>query len=213
VFNLINIKLGKWLPTKVQRTLDFLSQPGSLSAAHQSLRGVFSRHESEQLCASLFNAKPKNSHHCLHADTLLDQVSEQEITGYMRNQLLRDSDVMSMACGLELRVPFVDKQLIEAITAIPAKYRLDYGKTLLVKAVPELPTWVVNRPKQGFRFPFDEWFESQWSDMPLAADVPDNITLRPWYRRWSLLILNDWQRRHQVLSHAPNQGSSDKQAP
>ena len=45
-----------------------------------------------------------------------DVVSRLEITRYMRNQLLRDSDVMSMACGIELRVPFLDSELFATMS-------------------------------------------------------------------------------------------------
>ena len=56
-----------------------------------------------------------------------DQVSALELSLYMRNQLLKDSDVMSMAHGLELRVPLVDKTLFERIARVPANQRLRGG--------------------------------------------------------------------------------------
>src|SRR5438067_11687049 len=86
--------------------------------------------------------------------TLQDEVSYLELPRYMRNQLLRDSDVMSMAWSLELRVPFVDASLITAVSRISAKLRLAKGKHLLLDAVPEIPPWVRNHPKRGFTFPF-----------------------------------------------------------
>jgi len=199
-FKWINSSFSKAIPARLQRALDFLSQPGSLTAAQQSLRGHFSQQEANALCHSMnlveSSLNKTNNNAKLDSTTLQDQISELESSTYMRNQLLRDSDVMSMACGLELRVPFVDKELLEAIAPIPAEIRLAYGKKLLVDAVPELPEWVVNRPKQGFRFPFDEWFRSQWNDMPLTRTPPAWIKLTPWYRRWSLLVLNHWQDRH-----------------
>src|SRR5437660_11734898 len=70
--------------------------------------------------------------------TLEDEVSYLEIARYMRNQLLRDSDVMSMAWNLELRVPLVDVKLIGAIEKIPARLRLASGKRLLLSAVPKI---------------------------------------------------------------------------
>ncbi len=199
LFKCLNRLLSKHLPSKLQRALDFLGSPGSLLAAHRSLRGIFSEGESLALCESMGLDKLQHveaSDPDIAKLSVADQVSQLEITSYMRNQLLRDSDVMSMACGLELRVPFVDKELIETILSIPSEQRLSFGKTLLVDAVPELPDWVVNRPKQGFRFPFDEWFSSQWSDLPIAKGVPAWIKLTPWYRRWSLLVLHDWKTRH-----------------
>jgi asparagine synthase (glutamine-hydrolysing) len=115
-----------------------------------------------------------------------------EINGYMRNQLLRDSDVMSMAWGLELRVPLVDRVLLEAIASIPSSIRLAPGKQLLIQAIPDLPSWVVNRPKRGFSFPFEKWMAGEWHDYFPDIDGNKNIPLKPWYRRWSLSILQYW---------------------
>ena len=79
---------------------------------------------------------------------------------YMQNQLLRDTDVMSMSHGLEVRVPFLDedlKNLVEHISPVirfnknqPKKILIDSFKDILPK-----PTW--NRPKMGFTFPLQEW--------------------------------------------------------
>jgi len=179
-----------------RRILDVLSQPGSLVSAQQSLRGIFSELEARTLTDS-FNAQsdglatvePRQSQ-------LADNISELEVSTYMRNQLLRDSDVTSMAWGLELRVPFVDQALIDKISVIPAEYRLEQGKRLLINSVPELPEWVVNRPKQGFRFPFDQWFSADWQSINVSHSVPSWIALTPWYRRWSLVVLSHWVSHH-----------------
>ncbi|MFN9169918.1 MAG: asparagine synthase (glutamine-hydrolyzing) [Dolichospermum sp.] len=125
-----------------------------------------------------------------------DEVSFLELSGYMRNQLLRDSDIMSMNWGLELRVPFVDKTLLETVAPIPSNIRLAQGKKLLTQAITEIPDWVVNRPKKGFSFPFENWMNSEFGDyfdnVHQNLNIPLNIPLNPWYRRWSLAILNHW---------------------
>ena len=54
----------------------------------------------------------------------VNRVSYLESQFYMRNTLLRDSDFMSMAHGLELRVPFLDKMLVEACFRIPGSKKL-----------------------------------------------------------------------------------------
>ena len=198
----LNRSLISLLPSKLLRILDLASHPGSLSAAYQSLRGIFSHHETLELCERLDlhveHSLPNRSldHSYINPKT---RVSELELTGYMRNQLLRDSDVMSMACGLELRVPFVDRQLLETMTRVHPDIRLRQGKKLLIEAVPEIPDWVINRPKQGFRFPFDLWFANKWKDIEVGYDTPTWLSLSPWYRKWSLTVLAAWQKRH--LSH------------
>ena len=190
--------LKRWLPTKLNRVMDFLSQPNSLIAAQQSLRGIFSHHEAltltQEITAqdqlSITNPyEPKHQH-------IKDNVSDIELSTYMRNQLLRDSDSMSMYWGLELRVPFIDSVLFDEVSSIPADLRLEQGKQLLIDSVPEIPEWVSNRPKQGFRFPFDEWFSKNWQHSVIDFNTPTWIKLKPWYRRWSLVVLSDWVKRY-----------------
>ncbi|MBX2848593.1 MAG: asparagine synthase (glutamine-hydrolyzing), partial [Acidiferrobacterales bacterium] len=195
VTRLINRLFKTLLPAKLRRAFDFIGQPNSLNHAHQSLRGIFSHDEaiylSKRVCEQSDLSVSQTSTDPEHAH-LKDQISDLELTRYLRNQLLRDSDVMSMHWGLELRTPFVDSVLFDSIANIPADIRLSQGKRLLIDSVPEIPDWVVNRPKQGFRFPFDEWFANHWQKSPTGIDIPWWIKLLPWYRRWSLVVLNKW---------------------
>jgi len=89
-----------------------------------------------------------------------NQASWIEMNLYMQNQLLRDSDVMSMAHGVEIRVPFLDKDFIEMSMQIKSsvKYAGNYNKQLLIDTFKDiLPEPIWNRPKMGFTFPFKEW--------------------------------------------------------
>ncbi|NND83288.1 MAG: asparagine synthase (glutamine-hydrolyzing) [Gammaproteobacteria bacterium] len=174
---------GRW-----RRALDFLAQPGNAYAAYRSLRSVFAESESTALMQSM-QLVGNVDVPIEVSDASPDWVSKTELSDYMRNQLLRDSDVMSMAWGLELRVPLVDARLLGAVAKIPADIRLARGKQLLLDAVPEIPDWVAQRPKQGFRFPFDQWFADAWSTLPGVPNTPHWIELQPWYRRWSLVML------------------------
>jgi asparagine synthase (glutamine-hydrolysing) len=181
---------------RIKRLGDFLQQTPNSATAYRSFRGIFSHKEA---CAIAQRYLPdrvlpsrNGGNPFLNLPSLEDEVSLLEINGYMRNQLLRDSDVMSMAWGLELRVPLVDRVLLEAIASIPSSIRLAPGKQLLIQAVPELPSWVVNRPKWGFSFPFEKWMAGEWHDYFPDIDGNKNIPLKPWYRRWSLSILQYW---------------------
>jgi len=190
--------LNRSLSPKAKRIADFIAKPGSLQAAHQSLRSTFSNREANDLAYAITGqqADTNTQPDLVLPEKWADKVSALELSTYMRNQLLRDSDVASMSWGLELRVPLVDQRLIDTVTQIPASIRLQYGKKLLIDAVPEIPDWVVNRPKQGFRFPFDHWFSDSWQTLPQLQNIPPWISLKPWYRRWSLLVLSDWMHRH-----------------
>lgn len=181
--------------SRLKRVGDFLQQSPNTQAAYRSFRGIFSHWEACLVAQQYLpdQALPLRSQDPLpKLPSLEDEVSLLEISCYMRNQLLRDSDVMSMAFGLELRAPLVDRVLIEAIASIPSNIRLAPGKQLLVQAVPELPSLVLNRPKRGFAFPFEQWMAGEWRDYFPAVDCDKNIPLKPWSRRWSLGILKHW---------------------
>ncbi|MBK9099393.1 MAG: asparagine synthase (glutamine-hydrolyzing) [bacterium] len=90
----------------------------------------------------------------------LQYISMMESFVYMRNQLLRDSDVFSMMHSLELRVPFVDHMLYSAVLPyLDAGFDKNFPKKMLVDAVGDLPDEIVHRPKQGFTFPFADWMK------------------------------------------------------
>ncbi|MBC6609137.1 asparagine synthase (glutamine-hydrolyzing) [Hymenobacter sp. BT188] len=147
-----------------------------------------------------------------HLDTM-GKISWAEIYGYMVPMLLRDSDQMSMAVGLEIRVPFLDHCLVEAVLGCPQKYKAGPGiKPLLVEAFrSELPQEVYNRPKQGFALPMDEWLRGPLSDflnegITAAADslsLSEPLQLLEsfhkghlhWARVWNWSVLGHWLGR------------------
>ncbi len=91
---------------------------------------------------------------------VVDRVSRLELKGYMANTLLRDSDAMSMAHSLEVRVPLIDHKIVEFATRIPPALKLRRGQTkvLLTEALADLlPPEVIERPKQGFEMPVAHW--------------------------------------------------------
>jgi asparagine synthase (glutamine-hydrolysing) len=166
------------------------------------MRGIFTPTEIDQLLPRYCPWNP-NTHFEIDSyvpsqPDLEDEVSYLELTRYMRNQLLRDSDVMSMAWSLELRVPFVDRKFVDSIERIPAKRRLQKGKRLLLDAIPEIPEWVRNRPKQGFTFPFREWITGEWSDVFRRIERETPIRLKSWYRCWCLFALENFIERNGI---------------
>lgn len=171
-----------------RRLAAFLRGPGTALAAFHAQRGIFTEAEANDLARSLTGGDPGPVDWALDClpDDSGDAVSFLELTRYMRNQLLRDSDVFSMAHGLELRVPFVDACFFSAMAAIPASVRLREGKQLLLEAVPEIPVWVRNQPKRGFHFPFEDWMQGQFGAILTAADKQSTVPLVTWYRRWAL---------------------------
>jgi asparagine synthase (glutamine-hydrolysing) len=79
---------------------------------------------------------------------------------YMQNQLLRDTDAMSMQHGLEVRVPFLDEDFLHTVERIsPAlKFTGAIPKQLLIDSFHDiLPEGIWNRKKMGFSFPLQQW--------------------------------------------------------
>lgn len=173
-----------------RRLAAFLRGGGSWLEAYQTQRGIFTPEEADRLAEHLTGRRVGSSFHGESVggagDAAREIVSRLEFTRYMRNQLLRDSDVFSMAHGLELRVPLVDVRLFEALQRVPAEVRLRQGKRLLLEAVPEVPDWVRNQPKRGFRFPFQQWMEGQFGELLTEAKEQSPVHLGAWYRTWAV---------------------------
>ena len=134
----------------------------------------------------------------------------------MLNTLLRDADVMSMAHGLELRVPFLDPRLVTFLFTLRGEWKLDSNlpKHLLLETLrTSLPADVVQRPKRGFELPFGRWLRTHLRKEVEAslsrikdgrlAEVLDyeavNTVWRDflqektsWSRPWSLYALQQW---------------------
>lgn len=198
---------GELLTTKApqsrwRRFGEFLCKPPTLLRAYQAYRGIYTDAEARALTALCAPSAEIPEDFMTDSDIagtdsadLRDVISALELGLYMRNQLLRDSDVMSMANGLELRVPFVDRCLFETVATIPSSVRLQAGKRLLADAVPELPAWVLNRPKRGFTFPFDQWLPADWTQSVEAVTKAAGVQATSWYQRWSVFVFQDWWRR------------------
>jgi len=82
---------------------------------------------------------------------------------YMQNQLLRDTDVLSMSHGLEVRVPFLDEELMAFVEQIDPSIRFGgrQPKQILIEAFASmLPKAIWDRPKMGFTFPLQRWMRN-----------------------------------------------------
>ena len=183
---------------QLRRLGEMLGQPARLDTAYSALRGTFTYAEATALTRHYTGKEVTDdcSDDDLFADpTPEDTVSRLELTRYMRNQLLRDSDVTSMAHGLELRVPFLDLPLVATLTRIPAATRLQPGKRFLLQAVPEVPDWIANQPKRGFLFPFDQWLGAEWREVFGALDRTCPVPTQTWYRKWALFVFERWRER------------------
>lgn len=126
----------------------------------------------------------------------VDQVSFFELQTYLVSTLLRDSDQMSMAHGLELRVPLVDPNLVEQVFSISTKQKTggNGAKRLLVDALNNLiPPAILQRPKRGFTLPFQQWL-SKDLETSVATVFNSNQLRGPWDTRAFNQVWLDFRR-------------------
>ena len=146
-------------------------------------------------------------------------VSWLEMRTYMASTLLRDTDAVSMAKSLEVRVPLLDTPVVEFVGSLPdaARRRPGVQKALLVEALGDLlPPEILTQRKRTFTLPWEEWLrgplrarmEASFADPapPLAAYLRPGGTRSvwtdflagktTWSRPWSLYVLNEWCRQH-----------------
>jgi len=156
---------------------------------------------------------------------VVNEISRLELSGYMSNTLLRDTDAMSMAHSLEVRVPFVDTKLVNYVLSLPGEWKLDHRskgpKPLLADAVADLlPRDFLARPKMGFTLPFEKWLQQNLrsevssvleDDAMLSAPALNpravqklwrNFLQKPravgWSRPWSIYVLAKWCELNRV---------------
>jgi len=149
---------------------------------------------------------------------IVNVISRLEMRGYMTNTLLRDTDAMSMAESLEVRVPFVDTRVVDFVLSLPGEWKLRDGagpKPLLADAMSDLlPREFMGRPKMGFTLPFEKWMRGKLRD-EISAVMEDKQRLSGaglnseivkqvwnrflqspravgWSRPWALYVLVKW---------------------
>ncbi len=150
----------------------------------------------------------------------LSRISVAEMLTYMQNVLLRDTDQMSMANSLEVRVPFLDHHLVEYALGINdiIKQPLTPKKLLVDSFKDFLPESIYNRSKMGFVLPFEQWMKGE-----LKQFCKDNLNelkkisyLKPngidklwqafekgnkrvgWSRIWHLVVLGNWIKENNI---------------
>ena len=148
------------------------------------------------------------------------KVSWSELSGYMRHMLLRDSDQMSMANSLELRVPFLDHRLVSYVLGLPEceKNKFKFSKGLLIDAFKDLlPKEVYDRPKMGFELPMKEWmngplrdFTREGLDSVVEHSLLDQSGISSlmqdfernklhWNRIWSLVVAGHYIKKNKLV--------------
>lgn len=186
------------------RRLHFLNLPGVIGD-YLFLRGI----HTPDTVSSILRIKEQQVWEVLERvsvrlPTNLDNkeyASLMESKIYLVNQLLKDTDFMGMWHGLEVRVPFLDIELLREVESMPTSLRFNsQHKHLLTASHTELlPDAIVNRKKKGFTFPLAQWmskspmrFRELVDQSPATAKVINSFEegKEHWSKYWSLAVPN-----------------------
>jgi asparagine synthase (glutamine-hydrolysing) len=135
-----------------------------------------------------------------------------EVAIYLQAMLLPDADAFSMACSVELRVPFVDRHVFSASLRIANGKSTPPGKSAAGVALHDsYLCWLATQTKRGFSLPMRHWMTGPLAPVLRAADEPDAavwsfvdrqvadraglLPLRPrqrWSETWAIAVVNAW---------------------
>jgi asparagine synthase (glutamine-hydrolysing) len=152
------------------------------------------------------------------ARTPVDEATGVDLQSYLPDDLLVKVDRASMAHSLEVRSPFLDHELVEFARRIPAKQKMPrFEKKVILKETfrPYLPDAIIDREKQGFGVPVDEWFRGRlrergqnaierlgqrdaWDSAGLEQKWNAHVTEKTDDGRqlWDLVFLEEWYERY-----------------
>lgn len=174
---------------KLKQFLRGAAEPPAL--AHQRWLGSFSGPE----LARLFVQTPLDveAEHAALADRLAAEIPADALgrslelyqETYLPEDILTKVDRASMACGLEVRAPFLDAVLVDVIRSLPSGYKYGDGTTkrLLKRAVADkLPASILKRPKKGFGIPVARWLRGPLAPLLDRLLAPDRLRAQGLFR-------------------------------
>jgi asparagine synthase (glutamine-hydrolysing) len=145
-----------------------------------------------------------------------------DLKGYLAEGVLQKVDRASMACSLEVRVPLLDRRVVEVVAALPPNLKLHglTSKYLLKRLMrPMLPRDIVGRRKKGFGVPLARWFRAELAPLlheacssdslrrtglfrhdAVSGLLADHMMARQDHRKklYTLLVFLLWARRYRV---------------
>jgi len=237
VVNEVSWDLFKVAPpqTRWGKVADVARAAHDTLALYQVFYAIFTRETQALLAARAVRQAQRQQQHGLPAQVacawrrriegseLLHAISLLELSSFVGERLLRDTDAASMAVALEVRVPLLDHVLAETVAGIdPGRRFSPLGKKRLLRqvALARLDPAIFDRPKSGFVLPIDTWarqrlqpqMEALFADDGLARRVglrgPALQTLwrsfadrRPglyWSRIWAIYVLLSWCQTHDL---------------
>jgi asparagine synthase (glutamine-hydrolysing) len=151
--------LFRWIPQKIRYSLYRYSPPSNVFDEKEQEALLLSNHMSQ--ISPMENEKsivPGGLNHLLLRD----------MTFWLPEYLLMKVDKMTMAHGLEARIPFLDYHLVEFASHLPENWKLRglTGKYILRRSFADtLPSQITKRPKKGFPMPLNSWLSGEMRDI------------------------------------------------
>lgn len=160
---------------------------------HYSWREIFSEEEKRMLYSGdFFNHLTKMNYleepyeifkkyfYASTSHSYLERAMFFDTKVWLPNSVLHRVDMASMHNSLEVRVPFLDDELVEFAFRLPLDKKINNmrGKYLLRKAFnDELPKMILNRPKYGFSVPINKWlrYELKKTCLELISNIPRDL--------------------------------------
>jgi asparagine synthase (glutamine-hydrolysing) len=211
---------------------DALAARGDLLDTYQVSYALFSSDFARQLLRRDVNGELRMGLPGQVAQELGEQIAGRrplaalsllELWCFLGERLLRDTDAASMASSLEVRVPFLDHEVVEAASALPDEERFQpLGKKRVLRelALGDLDGALFDRPKSGFVLPIDAWARDALKEEMSAALGDPAFCERAglearavgrlwsaflarapglyWSRIWAVYVLGWWCRAHRV---------------
>tara|TARA_B100000212_G_scaffold290932_1_gene232515 strand:- start:395 stop:1171 length:777 start_codon:yes stop_codon:yes gene_type:complete len=190
--NFSNKYLKKYLSPKYRSIFEM---GGSIPDAYLLTRSLFLPWEIEEFVGheifhkgiNKLNTISKLDDSCKYSDNFKSSISSLDIQWYMRNQLLRDTDWASMAHSIEVRVPFLDLELIKTLSKISSLGRSLNKKDMINSTKENFSNRFKNRKKTGFNVPINEWLNSR-SKFKIKNEFSNHPT-----RKWAFNIANEFR--------------------
>lgn len=219
--------------TRWGKLADALGTGGDLLALYQVSYGLFTRELSRGLALrpddgvewGLDPSAAAELRALIAGEPELHAISQLELSSFIGERLLRDTDAASMAVSLEVRVPLLDHVVVETVARLPepARFAPLRKKALLKKLVSkELDPSIFDRPKAGFELPLAVWCKKglgpELSDtfrdvvhayrLGLDGEAVGRLWRAfekggpgiYWSRVWALFVLMRWCREHGVTA-------------
>ena len=234
VHSMVRARTGRPGPVPPQsrwgKLEDVLATRGDVASLYQVSYGLFTRDLLEQMGAQLdivdhgvSPARMQELRTLVCQRQILPAISDLELSMFLGERLLRDTDTASMAVALEVRVPLIDHVALEVAAELDPRSR--YGRVgrkevLRTLSAPQIPSAFFDRPKSGFELPLELWIreglrsklDQTFRDTRAISRIGLNaravgllwdayLARAPglyWSRVWSIFILINWAQNNDV---------------